>query len=189
MANDTLRVVVDASVAMAAGTSVHPTSKNCRECLEVVADKNGSHFIVMSKAIEEEWKDADPDKPGCKTSARWLRRLYSNRKVFWVEDDSVFDSELRDLLDQLESDKHIRLAMLEDIHLIEAANATDRIVLSLDQVRRHFHKWSSHTPKLADVMWCDPGKDDTVQDWLRAGCTTDDERRLGYVSPVDPTTR
>jgi hypothetical protein len=67
------RLVVDASVAFAAGEADNPTSSRCSACLEHIADKESVHRVVMTKEIEEEWKDIT--KPRSRIAYKWLRRL------------------------------------------------------------------------------------------------------------------
>jgi hypothetical protein len=71
--------------------------------------------------------------------------------------------------------------MLEDIHLIEAALATDKTLLSLDkQVRRHFKLFLPQLPELEAVSWQNPAEAEEILDWLEKGAPPDEHRMLGY---------
>lgn len=177
-----VRLVVDANVAIAAGQSEHPVSSRCREFLDKVI--KGDFRVIMTKDIEYEWKD--PTKPRqTNTSRRWLVRLYSEKKVDWQDD--VFDSELRDELDALDDDEYsakMRLLMLEDVHLLEAALATDRNVSSLDEaVRKLFNRAAVSVDKIKVIVWRNPTmvEDDCIS-WLENGCPVETRKQLGYVA-------
>ncbi|MBI1788581.1 MAG: hypothetical protein HYR60_13650 [Acidobacteria bacterium] len=66
------RLVVDASVAVAAGTTEHPISKACREVLEEVR----RHRIVMSTQIRYEWM-----KRRSVIAVEWLEAMQRRGKV------------------------------------------------------------------------------------------------------------
>jgi hypothetical protein len=73
-------------------------------------------------------------------------------------------------------------AMLKDIHLIEAAFRTDRIVISMDgTVRRYFHEITYRIHALKLIAWVNPSNSvETPIDWLQNGAALERERLLGY---------
>jgi hypothetical protein len=76
----------------------------------------------------------------------------------------------------------VREAILKDIHLVEAAFATDHAVASLDETaRRYLRQLTEHVKSLTSLVWVNPTKDDEhATDWLRQGAKEDEERRLGF---------
>jgi hypothetical protein len=62
------RLVIDACIAQAAGTTEHSSSKLSRECLSAVL--NICHKIVMTPAISQEW-----NKHQSLFAKKWLRHL------------------------------------------------------------------------------------------------------------------
>jgi len=76
--------------------------------------------------------------------------------------------------------------MLEDVHLIEAALVTDRLVVALDErVRRHYRRACSVVPGLRRIVWVNPNrKEESANIWLRTGARAERLRMLGYVGVV-----
>ena len=72
--------------------------------------------------------------------------------------------------------------MLKDIHLIEAAFQTDKIVISMDEtVRNCFHEATHKIRTLRQIAWVNPCKsEETPFDWLQNGAERERERLLGY---------
>jgi hypothetical protein len=116
MAIPSRRLVVDASVASAAGQTRHPTSFRSREFLGEVLKI--SHRMVMTATIADEW-----DRHQSLYATRWRAEMRARNKV--IDSSDVQNEEVR---------RQVRLSktVQKDLHLIEAALATDQIVISLD---------------------------------------------------------
>jgi predicted nucleic acid-binding protein len=171
-----VRLVIDASVPIAAGESNHPISSLSRQFLDEAI--NGDHILVLTKEIEQEWKNTEKPR-----AYFWLRRFYAKgkRKYLWLGDDCK-DADLRDALDQAAYSDKARIAMLEDVHLLEASLATDYNVISLDQtVRKIFVKVTLQVEKIQEIVWVNPGdSDENGMTWLQSGCPAEHSRQLGY---------
>src|ERR1700730_3874163 len=120
MATASKRLVIDASVAAAAGQTIKPASRRCRECLLVVLKI--SHRLVMTPPLASEW-----DAHQSLFAARWRAEMRSRGKI--VSLTSVLHESLR-------SQVPATGAVQKDLHLVEAALGVDRIVLSLDDNAR-----------------------------------------------------
>lgn len=74
-----------------------------------------------------------------------------------------------------------REAILKDAHLIEAAIATDSIVISLDETaRRLFAEATKTVDALRGIVWVNPeNSDEGSIDWLEKGAKAETRRRLG----------
>lgn len=167
-------LVIDASIARAAGgeESTYPTSVNCRDCLIAVLEI--CHRIVMTSDIRQEW-----DKHQSRFAREWLRRMIARRKLYPVEIrvDHDFWQQIETLADM---DKQ-RAEMIKDLRLIEAAIATDKTIISLDDntARNFFGKASRQVEKLQDVIWVNPDKDEEqVIQWLTDGAAPEPARLL-----------
>src|SRR5437660_6190664 len=77
MAKASRRLVVDASVARAAGGegATHPLSRQCRDCL--LAMLHICHRIVMTAEIGAEWK-----RHRSRFAMTWLTSMEARRKVW-----------------------------------------------------------------------------------------------------------
>src|ERR1700730_11723405 len=85
MATASKRLVIDASVAAAAGQTIKPASRRCRECLLVVLKI--SHRLVMTPPLTSEW-----DAHQSLFAARWRAEMRSRGKTVdlaIVPDDSL----------------------------------------------------------------------------------------------------
>ena len=126
------RLVIDADVMRSAGETDHPISSACRRFLETVLDVG--HHVVMTDAILEEWRHHMS-----KYSRIWRRRMYGRRLVIQIE---VNDETLRGRIDAAVHRDQKAIAE-KDVHLIEAAIATDRLVTSQDESARGVFKDAS----------------------------------------------
>ena len=69
----------------------------------------------------------------------------------------------------------------KDVHLVEAALATDRLITSQDErVRSALRTASNNVGELKRIVWVNPTRgDEKPVDWLREGAKTEERRLLG----------
>ncbi|MBD2692356.1 hypothetical protein [Anabaena catenula] len=171
------RLVIDASVARSAGdkNATFPQSVHCREFLLAVLDI--CHQIVMTPAIKAEW-----DKHQSSYARKWRIQMISRKKWNYLE-ISINDSLWTEIESIAANVSNKRIAeMTKDLCLIEAALATDKIVISLDDntARKFFSEASIKIDKLKDIVWVNPDKVDEEQpiEWLRNGAKVESDRLL-----------
>lgn len=168
------RLVIDASVARSSGgeDATFPTSKRCRDFLKAVLDI--CHRIVLTPEIQAEWH-----KHQSNFARRWLVSMFARKKVEQVA--SVTDQNLRDKINAVAENEKACAAMLKDVHLLEAALATDETVVTLDEiVRELFAKASRSVGEIKYVVWVNPDKDDEESlRWLENGAKAEKKRKLG----------
>ena len=72
--------------------------------------------------------------------------------------------------------------MQKDVHLFEAAFASDECIISLDEKMREISREVMEVIKrLKEVLWLNPTKsEETPIEWLQQGAPLEVERRLGY---------
>ena len=168
-------LVIDASIAKACGAphATFPTSKNCRDFLNTVLTI--CHRMVLTDDIKEEW-----DKHQSIYAKKWRSSMVAKRKVEYRSEVNC-NQTLRDKLDKVaESDKP-REAMWKDCHLLEAAIATDKIIISLDEkARTPFDKAAKSIKELHEIMWVNPNKsEENALIWLESGAAKEKQRQLG----------
>lgn len=170
------RLVVDASIARAAGGTgaTHPTSKHCRDFLKSILDI--CHHIVVTPAIKSEW-----GRHRSRFSHTWLQSMVARKKVFHLNDSS--NNELRSKILNSTDTKTTKI-ILKDLPLIEAAMMTDNIVVSLDEnVRKHFNQLAKTARELKNTVWVNPDKiEDGSIPWLENGAKAENKRLLGFVN-------
>lgn len=172
------RLVIDASVVRSAGpeTATVPQSKRCRDFLKTTL--SAGHRAVVTPAIQAEW-----DKHQSGFARQWRTTMVARKRLLFL--DVPEDAVMRGQLEAAATKERDRRAMLKDALLVEAAQATDRTVASLDgAVRGLFLAASSKVRGLKTIVWVDPGDDDRdACDWLEDGAPPEKKRLLGARAP------
>jgi hypothetical protein len=160
-------LVVDATVVHAAGGSVHPHSSATRSFLNSVLEI--CHRVVLTAELGDEWK-----RHQSKVTRRWRVAMYARRKIVKIQVPQ--DVGLRTRVTKDRAKEEIT-AILKDIHLVEAALGTEKIVVSMDEKARAFFA----IPELRFITWVNPVSDPArVHDWLQQGAPPVEEWKLGY---------
>jgi hypothetical protein len=166
-------LVIDASIARAAGTleSKDLTGIRCRDFL--IAVRSVCHRMAWSAAIKVEW-----DKHHSKYAALWLVTMMNLKKLRPVKDER--QEELRQTIERHSLDANVGAIMLKDAHLVEAALATDSRIAALDEtVRGHFRRLAATHEPLRRINWVNPAaEDEEVVAWLEEGARLERARRL-----------
>ena len=167
------RLVIDADVARSCGgkDATHPVARKCREFLDGVREV--CHHVVMTSEISREWK-----KHASRYARTWQASMVARRKVNRPLVPAV--SGFRAGLEANVSNATDRAAMLKDIHLLEAALATDNIVVSRDDSARGlFSKTARVVHAIRSTVWVNPAEEVDPRLWLDNGAEPDQERMLG----------
>ena len=167
-------MVIDASVARAAGgeDAAHPLPKQCRDFLKTTLSV--CHRVVLTPPVSVEWK-----KHESLFARQWRTAMVARKKLLFVNPPE--DAALRDAIEEAAESDRGRRAMLKDTHLIEAARATDRTVVSLDEtVRDLFAAASRQARVLEAIVWVNPSRvEEGCTAWLEAGAPPEKRRQLG----------
>jgi len=169
------RLVIDADVLHSAGDekAIHPTAKRCRDFLQAMLKI--CHRVVQTTAIGEEWRRH------CSRFARkWLKQMHSRKKVKQIQlSRAAAESLLPNVEETAKSEKELD-AVRKDIHLIHAALATDRSVISCDEIaRKLFGNASASVADLSPIVWVNPDhEDETPIVWLENGAEAEPDRML-----------
>lgn len=161
------RLVIDASVASASGENMHPTSRRCREFLTAVS--RICHRMVLTRDLADEWR-----RHQSRFAAEWIIDMRNKGKVVDLVD--VSHALIREQL-TVKGNGKIRKAALKDLHLVEAALATDKAIVSLDE-RAHEDFMIDATAKITWVN-ADTEGGHTIY-WLRRGAKPVKRWQLGY---------
>jgi hypothetical protein len=189
ISNTRKRLVIDACVCRSAGTrnSGNMLSRKCFDILDIVYNMN-YHFVCTPEIKEEINKyvlNEEPDEKGKKnisyTAAGWFRLMVSSQRIFSPRPNST-NNAMRREIQKIDLKKSIKDAILNDIHLIEAANITDNKIISTDtSAYNNLRMIANQCDKVKVVVWMDvnnPDYDTVV--WLRMGARDLKKRRLGY---------
>lgn len=163
-----MRIVVDASVAKAAGAGrpdAGPPSPACVRALDAIA-KHPSLRVATSWALKQEW-----DRHGRAYASKWLATQLSRKRVHierttWEGEVGLIDA-AQDLPGRGGE------AVAKDAHLVGLAMLTDRRVLSLDdQQRGLLEALAPRLPALTTLHWASPKAPETLP-WLDSGAPED----------------
>jgi hypothetical protein len=174
---DSKRLVIDASIAGAAGRTDHPVSKACRDFLEDV--RTICHRVVMTREISDEW-----NRHQSRFAVSWRSSMFARKKVVRAE---VAPNEiLRTSIQNSGLTENECAAALKDTHLIEASMENDFRVVSLDEAARAiFRKAAPRVVLLRPVLWANPAKEeDRIIEWLEGGAKDEEVRQLGFDDSV-----
>ena len=166
------RLVIDASLASAAGQSLHPQSRRSRDFLSAVLQI--CHRAVMTPELIDEW-----DRNESQFSATWRAEMRSKQKV--VDLQGKGNPEIRAQLDAQAFSRSLRRSAEKDLHLIEAAVRTDNIVVSLDDRARELLRLEA-TAKITWVNAVTEGGNAIY--WLKRGAKPLKKWQLGKPSPA-----
>jgi hypothetical protein len=166
------RLVVDACVARAAGgeDAVFPASRDCRDFLQIMLGL--SHHIVKTREIWAEWR-----KHKSNYARVWLNSMIARKRVY--EAAVCVDGSMRAFVVAKGNEK-VSEAIQKDCHLIEAARASDSVVVSTDDTARSlFFTASDKVGWLKTIAWVNPTiSSETAIDWLKSGATAESVRCL-----------
>ena len=164
------RLVVDASVARSATMSNDQTATACREFLQVVLDV--CHRVVLTNEIDREWNHvalqirSRADEVRSRFLVSWMFAMTRKGKLIRLRIGP--DTDLRAKINRLGLPDQDRQAVSEDIHLIEAAIASDHIIISRDDsVERLLSGIAPSFPEFGMVVWCNPvARGSEALEWL-----------------------
>lgn len=160
-------LVIDASIAHAAGWGEHPNSSGSRHFLRAVLEI--SHRMVLTPPLVEEWR-----RHQSKFTREWRKSMHAKRKIRWL--DAQENAGLRERTLGPGVDEPLRQIRIKDLPLIEAALRTDNIVVSLDEGARE----AFQLRELSVIIWVNPVRESLrMEPWLEQGAPMVDEWKLG----------
>jgi hypothetical protein len=148
-------LVVDASVARAAGKTEKPTSKASRETLTSILKI--CHRMIETPDIQVEWK-----KHASPFAILWRSAMLRKGKIKRVQPDT---SDLDQELLELPTTKFV--ALKKDMRLIEAACEGDKVIITLDDKIVAIYKECCGKLQYPVIRWINPVQAfDEKPDWL-----------------------
>lgn len=166
-----MRLVVDASIAQSAGTSDVPESLYCRECLNAVRDSG--HIAVFSDQLLSEWHEH-----ASSLSRRWRKSMVARRRIERAEGEE-FGELLNRACACLAKNKW-REAFVKDFHMVRAALATDRTILSKEtEFPKLLAIAASSIRVFSTIVYGNPAIDgDDCVAWIASGAKPEETRRI-----------
>lgn len=138
-------LVLDASVIRAAGTTDHPISSACRKALSSIMKI--CHRVLVSKPIEDEW-----NKHASRFSRKWKVSMMNKRKIL-KGSTSAAPIQLKGV------PINDRAIIMKDRHLLDAAYAHDRIIITTDDKFQQALERTGNVKMLQEIRWLNPCRD------------------------------
>jgi len=169
------RLVIDTDITSAAGDerSKDIEAKTCHDLLEKVRETE--HLFVITTDIWIEWK-----KHRSGFAQDWLQTMFARKLVVKLGD--VRNEALKDKILHFVQGQKAKDATEKDIHLLEAAIATDRLLISKNRKdMERFIAIADRVGEIQAIVWVNPmNEKDSSLEWLENGCTSERWRQLGY---------
>jgi hypothetical protein len=194
-------MVIDASVVMAANPKREEDTKPPKSAQVAQDRRKASRFraflltflkeeyrAVMCDKLYDEWHDTDPAKaPRIANARTWFAQLRRGGAIVRIRADAIYDGDLREQVSQFEIRRNITTQdMTDDVHLIEAAQFTDAIVISdNDTERGRYGSLAQSYHPLKPIVWVNPSKEQAPELWLKNGAPSDEHRKLGYIETLE----
>jgi hypothetical protein len=178
-------VVVDSDVLQSAGAFGKATERPglCRDFLSTFLNRTDL-CVVKTAAIATEWRNH-----WSRFSRTWYRSMEARKRVSRPQIHPRM-TRIRDELEAGAVTEPKRLAIAKDLHLIEAALASDSLISSLDdKARTAFVDSCAHSTHVEEIVWVNPERaNDHPSEWLLAGAPYERARTLGeaHRSQVPP---
>lgn len=156
-----ISIVIDADIARSSGTSEHPTSSRSRALLNNVS-KHG-HFANLCPILLGEWKNHRS-----LFAKKWLASMIARKKVNFINPEKQVGNIIKNRIVS-ESDQSVAI---KDVHLVDAALASDKVIASNDNNSRIVFCCLADTCGLIkDVKWFNAVKDKEFLDqFLSQSC-------------------
>jgi hypothetical protein len=144
-----------------------------RKCLLAVLEI--CHDVVMTRGIKDEWMEHASG-----FARTWLATMKGKKKY-----DSIPRTDrvpgLGEAIAAAPWSEKKKKKAAKDVHLIEAAVATDRAIISCDdKARKSFGELARAVPLLREIVWVNPWKaEEQCESWLAGGAPQEKDRTLG----------
>lgn len=163
------RLVIDTSIFRAASErpSADPRGQTCSDLLHRILTI--CHHVAFAPEARDEW-----NRHRSRFAMTWRRAMTARKKLHFLE-EACRDDELRDVCRQLFEDDDAPGSWDEvekDLHLVEAALVTDKVVLSVDRRIHECLAWVASqrgARSLQGLRWLDPVEDEGKVGRLLAG--------------------
>jgi hypothetical protein len=176
------RLVIDTSVCLSPGghKADDEQSITCTEILENVYCLK--YYFVCTPEVQSEISrhlDAKLTKYVTKYTVDWFARMRRRGKIISINETE--NIRLREKIKTKKFGKRQLIEVLKDIHLIEAANATDNKIISHDKTAYGYFKRVSDIDEISIVVWMDMNNpDQDIIKWLKSGAKNKKEHMLGF---------
>ena len=157
--------MIDADILFSASRGDSECAKRSRVLLDRILSI--CHSIVLTAKIWEEYKTY-----ASVHSLRWLYKMNKEDGKI-IAEGSIRLQRVRGIRQAISTcglSQDIKNKMIDDAHLIDAAFASDNIVLSMDHVITHFRTLSATVTRLSSIIWVNPEDDfEKCLKWLEDG--------------------
>jgi hypothetical protein len=166
-----MHIVVDTSVARAAGESDKQSAKACRDSLEAIRQRN--HYrLAMNTTLKDEWQKtrAEGTPYASRFAIAWLTDMTAQGRVTMFPERSDLQARCLQVSNQT--------AIQKDLHLVDLALQANQRVLSMDKrVVGHLRQLGARVPAICAILWVHPVDHDAPA-WLAQGAPARNDCRV-----------
>jgi hypothetical protein len=142
-------LIVDACVVRSAGETQHPVSSACRQCLQEILAI--CHRVAVTEKILAEW-----NRHMSRFSRKWRRSMAARKKPLYKIHPKAISLDLNLFSSSAQT------LIKKDLHLLEASNAADHIIVSRDDsLKTALNETPQGIGLLKSFQWINPVKEDT----------------------------
>ena len=175
---DSKSFVIDTDVLRRSGNekATFPAAKNCRDFLNTV--QLLTYYVVISPELNREW-----NKHASTFARRWRVAMEKQDRVCYIK--PAQDKKIESKVLETSRSKKQEESMKKDLHLINAALATDQTVISCEQkIRKLFARATKQVKEIRKVIWVNPERtvDEKPIEWLQNGAPAETHRQLSAYS-------
>jgi hypothetical protein len=166
------RIVIDASIARAAGTTKDRVSSACRAFLKALYTI--CHRAVICPELKKEW-----NKHQSLFFKRWRSSMVARKKL--IDGTCVAVPALEAAIAAGSFGSRQEFEVRKDQHLITLALGADSIVVSGDDTAHaYWRRLTKQCANVGQIVWVNPVHDATqAVDWLQRGAPAEKHRQLG----------
>jgi len=172
-----MRIVVDTSVARAAGKSEDRTAQACFNSMEAIFAES-SYLAAFNRSLLREWLKKIKDRKG---RERRYASCYASEWFLKMRGRLVILPERKDFINQcIQASASLAAAsaIQKDLHLVDLALQADQRVLSKDKkIVGHLRQLGKHVPEVCPILWVHPVDHDAPA-WLAGGAPARDDCRI-----------
>lgn len=175
MGDGPVAIVIDANIGCALRATPSDSARRRWAFLDGVTAYG--HAMAVDPTLWDEW-----DRNASADARAWLAEMRRTGRLRQLRPRRLheLDSAVRELMEDLnDPGSGVPGIVNRDRHLVETAFASDRRVASgEDACWRWFCHLASHWPRLQEIVWVNPDRDNTLDQWLADGCPAEPHRTL-----------
>lgn len=163
--------IIDSCIAASASEKgTHKDAVQAWGCLEKI--RKTEVVIILSEELKKEWLDN-----GSRSSKLWLSSMINKKRTKPYQDNGLYN-QLNKKINKSNANNSEKREMKKDVHLLGAALANDKTIISNEKKAPKLFKKHIDDDKVQNVFWVNPKiKKDTLH-WIGSGLPHEDDQKI-----------